>query len=1003
MSRFQSHLCQTVILAAVVTFALSGCSKAAPQETSQEVLPAGQAVTSPENAASTAPSTITPTSSVIPATTIVPKASSSIDIGKEIPSTSIGPGHFNGHHETVISRVAEIRTFCLSPNGQFLAVGRQLNRNSGVLQLWEVSSAKLIRETFEPWGLTAVTFAADSQTLAYGAGDHSIVLQASTNGTARRLKRHSQSIRDLAFSPDGRSLASLGLDKRLIVWDVSSATVTSEWINDRPNMAWRVQFADGDRLWTWSDNGELRWFQLQSKSLVPEKELKLSEGLWPVVAVGQEVYGLGPDRTIRIVDVTTGKIRSGPTLGSPPIASIESHISGQPAPAITAVVVAKTSHDLAVVTTDGKLTLWKEGHPESKKDWNIGVASVRGVATDDRGKVWVAHTSDGSLAVLDKAQPDSMRWLESPTHGTPDSSFLMRFSNSGETVVSFRTPQKVVVSQLKTAVTRREIMRDATGDVNRVTAVLLADDNTVICGTTSGVLEVWKNEANKASFIPIGKSKITALAATPDGTSLMIGDTNGATIWLDIRQQKPSIPQREHTAAINSADISPDGRMAATVGDDRLIVIWDVARQQRLRVLRGHEHPIRAVNFSLDNKWLVSGDQLGNVIVWDVATGTQTWSTVVDRSQPISAVAFSPDQRVVAAGTTAGYTQTFNFKHRQRLSTVFHQAHVTDLTFTADDTSLLVATSLGNVTRWWQAPSVPKFMTGHQGSVRFAALDASGQRAVTGGHDKRLCVWDVDQATLKYSLDNEGEAITSGALSPAGHRAVTGSFGSGVVFWDLISAKRLAKRYGHKKRVQSLAISADGNIVASGSDDHTVRIWDFASQQTKRTITLDAPVHFIAFSPDGRQLLTTTIDPRGWQLPGRQQLWETATGKLVLELKDHAAVVNAAVFSSDGRELTSCGADGQLCRWTVATGEQLHDSYRPDGLSHAGLIRNDALLVLRRFNKGVFIYDLGSMSPVAEFDVPTRAVTDLHVAPLGNRIIAGTEEGPVYVWSLGDD
>lgn len=1003
MSRFQNNMCGMVLLLVVVMFALSGCSKAAPKEASTGALPDGQLVPSPETAVPTASSLIAPTSAVTATTTFTPKVDSPIVTGNESRTSSIGPGHFNGHHETVISRGAEIRTFCVSPDGQFLAVGRQINRNSGVLQLWEISSAKLIRESFEPLGVTAVTFTADSQTVAYGAGDHSVVLQASTSGVTRRLKRHSQSIRDLAFSPDGKSLASLGLDKRLLVWGVSSATVTSELINDRSDMALRVQFTSGDRLWTWSEKGELRWFDLKGSTLVQEREFKLSEGLWPVIAVGQELYGLGPDRKIRIVDVATGKIAFGPTLGASVIASSGSKDSGPPAPVITAVGVARTSRDLAVGTADGTLTLWDEDRRDSKQLWNIGTVAVRGVATDSSGRVWATHTSDGGLVVLNKARPASMQWLESPLYGTPEPSCLLRFSDSGETVVSLVTPRKVVVSQLKTGITRRQFTRAATGDMNRVSAILLAEDNTVFCGTTSGALEVWKDKSSTASFIPIGKPKITALAATPDGNSLLVGDTNGATIWVDLREQRAAVPLREHTGAINSADISPDGRMAVTAGHDRLIVTWDVSRQQRIRVLRGHEHPVRAVKFSFDNKWLVSGDQLGNVIVWDVSSGTQAWSTVVDQSQPISAVAFSRDQRVVVAGTSAGYTQTFNFKQRQRLSRVFHQAHVDDLTFTADASSLLVATSLGNVSRWWQAPAVPKSISGHQGSVRFAALDASGQRAVTGGHDKRLCVWDVDQATLRYSLENEGEAITSGALSSAGHRAVTGSFGSGVVFWDLIAGKRLAKRYGHAKRILSFAFSADGNFVASGSDDHTVRIWDFASQKTQRTINLDAPVHFVTFSPDGSQLFTSTIDPRGWQLPGRQQLWETATGKPLLELKGHNAVVNAAAFDLDGRELTSCGADGQLCRWTVATGERIHASYRPDGLSHAGLIRNDALLVLRRFNKGVLIYDLRSMSPIAEFDVPTRAVTDLRVAPLQNRIIGGTDEGLVYVWSISND
>jgi WD40 repeat protein len=369
----------------------------------------------------------------------------------------------------------------------------------------------------------------------------------------------------------------------------------------------------------------------------------------------------------------------------------------------------------------------------------------------------------------------------------------------------------------------------------------------------------------------------------------------------------------------------------------------------------------------------------------------------------IAAIAFSRDQRVLAVGTSTGFTQTFDLQHRTQLSPVFHQIPVSNLRFAEDAASLLVATQFGDVARWWRAPDPPQLLEGHQGSVRFAALDDAGRRAVTGGVDRTLKVWDSERGSLFRSLENGSEAIVAGALSPDGRRAVTCGYGSGVMYWDLAEMKALGKRYGHKQRVWSLAFSPDGETVATGSDDQTVRIWTFSTQKTLRMIEHGAPVHFVRFSPDGMNLLTSTVDPRGWQFPARLQLWETATGKRIREFQGHRATVNSAVFSADGQELTSCGADGQVCRWKVATGECLSDTYRPHGLSHAGLILGSQCLVMRRFSTGVFIDRAGSRERMAEFDVPTRTIGDLNVAAQGSRLIAGTEEGAVYVWSLGHD
>lgn len=189
-------------------------------------------------------------------------------------------------------------------------------------------------------------------------------------------------------------------------------------------------------------------------------------------------------------------------------------------------------------------------------------------------------------------------------------------------------------------------------------------------------------------------------------------------------------------------------------------------------------------------------------------------------------------------------------------------------------------------------------------------------------------------------------------------------------------------------------------MVATGCDAQTVKLWDFATQKTLRTIDQGAPVRFIGFSPDGKKFVTCTLNPRGWQFPAQLRLWETATGKLLVEYKGHDVAVNAAVFSADGQELISCDADGHVCRWNVLTGNRLEETSQPMGLSHAGLIRDGRCLVMRRFNDGLLIDSTDSLTRLSEVDVPTLGISDLHVASKGNRIIAGTEEGVAYVWSI---
>lgn len=948
----------------------------------------------------------------------------------------IGPGHFNGQREIVVEYTPLLRFFELSSNGHFLVTGRQTSRYATALQVWDLTSDQIIHEICEPCGVTSLAFAPDGQRMAYGTGDYYVVVWSFTNGSAARACEHCQPIGDLAFSPDGLRLATFGHDNQLILWNTAQTTVIARTISPDTRFATRVEFAGPDQIWTLSNGNKVSWYELGSNSLNSVRQVDLPDGFNVASAEGTKLYGLVPDGRLRIADATTGQILPSPQLVSPTSAS--SVESTKPSPQITAVAPVSSTGSIAICTTDGRLTFLNEA-PQRSLD--LGLPHIDRISCDRDGRKCAIHTADGNLVVLDGHQPDSRRWLNHAARST--AAVNPCFSSDNRAIASLQERDTVIVSEVKTGMTRHRLKlpQPANESPGVVTSLRTGSSGSVFCGTSAGDVLIL-NLGSEPTHTPITcvNSAVTAIAEHPDRQSLLIGDNNGTITWIDPHRVFPPAAQREHSGKICTLECSPDGRWVASGSTDHSIVLWEAARRSKSQVLQGHSQSVQAVNFSPDNRWIASGDRQGTVIIWDVLTGRKVWSislsdvlvrqstllnsSQVDRSdsaarssQPeqatkvseipshvgITSVAFNSDQRVLAVGTASGYTQTFDLIHRRALSVVFHASSIGDMAFAPDGTSLLVAPVRGNVARWWQAPESPQVLEGHQGHVRFAALDANGQRAVTGGHDKQLRIWNVDRGSLEQTIDNDGEAIACGALTSDGRRAVTAGFGSGIVFWDLDQMKRLIKRYGHGKRVWTLAFSTDGNTVASGSDDQTVKIWDFVTQKTKHTIPLDAPVHFVLFSPNGTMLLTSTLDPRGWKFPARLQLWNVATGKEVMEYKGHPATVTSAVFDLTGSEFTSCGADGKICRWNTHTGEQISNLNRPYGLSHLRGLQGGRLHSMIRFNDGILIDSPDSQMKVAEFNVPTGSIGDLDAAFRGNRIIAGTQEGPVYVWKISDE
>ena len=113
-----------------------------------------------------------------------------------------------------------------------------------------------------------------------------------------------------------------------------------------------------------------------------------------------------------------------------------------------------------------------------------------------------------------------------------------------------------------------------------------------------------------------------------------------------------------------------------------------------------------------------------------------------------------------------------------------------------------------------------------------------------------------------------------------------------------------------------MAFSPTGKIVVTGSRDRTARLWDkHTGQPLGQVLQHGGPVWAIAFSPDGRTVLTGSgLAAREW---GESRLWEAATGKpLSLPLR-HPGPVYAVAFHPDGRTFLTGSADGKTRLWDM--------------------------------------------------------------------------------------
>jgi hypothetical protein len=206
---------------------------------------------------------------------------------------------------------------------------------------------------------------------------------------------------------------------------------------------------------------------------------------------------------------------------------------------------------------------------------------------------------------------------------------------------------------------------------------------------------------------------------------------------------------------------------------------------------------------------------------------------------------------------------------------------------------------------------------GHTGAVLCLAFAPDGRRALSGGDDMTLRLWDVASGKELCRFEGHRDAVTAVAFSPDGRLAASGSRDRSVRLWEVESGRQRARFDGHTGKVRCLAFSPDGRALLSGGEDATLRLWDLdGGKEPRRFVGHSTDVTAAAFSPDGRQVVSASHDRS-------VRLWDVASGKQSRRFDGHTREVYAVAFSADGKRIGSGGNDHTVRLWDVASGKEL--------------------------------------------------------------------------------
>jgi WD40 repeat protein len=565
-------------------------------------------------------------------------------------------------------------------------------------------------------GVFDVAVSPGGELLAVGAQDHTVYLLDARTLALRSLRGHTDQVYHLAFSRDGRRLASASWSGELRLWSVAAGT--SRVLQASGPRAQALLFAPDDRalyvaererpiraipldgaapwvvggvgsrdlaldakgaLWSAERDGMLRRFDAQRG--VEQAALRVAEVPLTAVAAAAEELAVGAEDGALRVLAPDGRLR----------ATLRGH-SGK------LVRVARAGQGWVSIAEDKSARLWLPGG-ESRELGDRGGA-LWGLALDPAGSVAYVAGVDGRVTAWSLARAAAQ---VAPSEGHVDGATAVVF---GDGVLYSGGYDHQVRRWDPATGALRGVLSGHTGTVYG----LAWRDGRLASASHDGTVRLWTGKDAAASQVLSGHTGgVYAVAFAPRGDVLAsAGSDRTVRLWPLGGRGTPRVLSA-HEGTVFALAWSPDGRELASAGADRVIVVHGVDGRE-LRRLRGHEASVWGLAYAPDGRSLVSSSYDQTVRVWPLtgARGTESAGRVLARLPARSyALAFTPDGTRVIAACADGRAYSITLADGRLTPLVGHRAEVNQVRVSDDGAYAATASDDGTVRAWDLATHTP--------------------------------------------------------------------------------------------------------------------------------------------------------------------------------------------------------------------------------------------------------------------------------------------------------